>query len=59
MTIDNLEILKEQRKENLEKIGQYMLQKQYYENAIEKKLIQQKQLCDAIFKLEKFENEEQ
>ena len=53
--MSDLEQLKQQREENFKKIGQYMLQKQYYENGIKNLLVMQEELCDKIFKLERGE----
>ena len=53
MSIDKLEQLKNQRDEIFAKIGQYMLQKQYYENKIKNLLITQEDLCNKIFNLER------
>jgi len=54
--MNNLEQLKQQREENFKKIGQYALQKSYYENGIKRLLVMQEELCDKIFKLERGEN---
>ena len=45
--------LEEQREENFKKIGQYQLQKFYYEQGIEELLKKQQELCDRIYQLEK------
>ena len=51
--MDELKELQQQRDEIFKKIGQCMLQKKYYEQNIEKLLIEQELLCDKIFKIEK------
>ena len=56
--MDNLEALEQQRKENFEKIGQYMLQKKYYEDEIKELLIYQENLCKKIFELKRSINAE-
>jgi len=48
-----LEELKQQREENFKKLGQFMLQKQYYEDYIKNLLIKQEELCKKIFELER------
>ena len=48
-----LKELQQQRDEIFKKIGQCMLQKKYYEQNIEKLLIEQELLCDKIFKIER------
>lgn len=50
---EQLENLKKKRDENFKKLGQYLLQKKYYEENIEKLLQQQEELCNRIFKIEK------
>ena len=54
--MNNLEQLKQQREENFKKIGQYALQKAYYENGIKNLLIAQEDLCAKIIRLERDNN---
>ena len=52
----SLEDLKKLREENFKKIGQSLLQKMYYEEEVEELLMQQKKVCNDIFKLEREDN---
>lgn len=51
MMIEKLEQLKQQRDENFIKLGQYQLQKKYYEDKIKNLLEHQEHLCDKIYKI--------
>lgn len=48
-----LEQLKQQRDENFKKLGQYQLQKKYYEDSIECLLKHQEELCNRIIRMER------
>lgn len=47
-----IEELNQLRDNNFKKLGQYMYQKQYYDEEIKKLLIQQQELCNKIFRLQ-------
>ena len=48
-----LEQLKQQRDENFKKLGQYQLQKHYYEQEIKRLTETQEELCNRIIKIER------
>jgi hypothetical protein len=52
MTTD-LDKLKHYRDENFKKLGQYLLQKKYYEEHIEGLLRYQEDLCNRILRMER------
>jgi hypothetical protein len=52
MTID-IDKLKHYRDENFKKLGQYLLQKKYYEENIEVLLRYQEDLCNRILRMER------
>lgn len=52
MTTD-IEKLKHNRDENFKKLGQYLLQKKYYEENIEVLLRYQEDLCNRILRMER------
>lgn len=53
MTDKQLNELIQQKDENFKKLGQYLLQKKYYEEHIEGLLKYQEDLCNRILRMER------